>query len=303
MSRWLRRLLIFAFIYFFFSALIAIFVVEGAFNPIRRPITAEDQSQMQQIARLLDANLQNVALVASDGTRLMAWDIEPQHGNGNAVILLHGLGDNRFGMRKYAALFIEQGYSVLIPDARGHGDSGGRVTYGLLERNDIRQWFEWVAANHPHCIFGFGESMGAAELLQSVETEPHFCAVVAESPFATFREISYARVGQFFNVGPWLGRIPLRPMVEFAFIYARLKYNIDVSKISPQAAVSISRVPVFLIHGMMDRNIPLRHSRLIRAHNLSVVLWEVPNTDHCGTYSNYPQQFETRVLSWLGHYS
>jgi hypothetical protein len=34
---------------------------------------------------------------------------------------------------------------------------------------------------HSKCIFGIGESMGAAVLLQSVEKERRFCAVVAES--------------------------------------------------------------------------------------------------------------------------
>jgi hypothetical protein len=68
---------------------------------------------------------------------------------------------------------------------------------------------------HPKCIFGMGESMGAAIVLQSVKTTP-FCAVVAESSFASFRQIAYVRVGQFFQSGTWLGRIALRPAMELA---------------------------------------------------------------------------------------
>ena len=48
--------------------------------------------------------------------------------------------------------------------------------------------------------------MGAAQLLQSLDTHPHFCAVAAESPFANFREIAYDRMGQPFHLGPWVGR-------------------------------------------------------------------------------------------------
>ena len=85
--------------------------------------------------------------------------------------------------------------------------------------------------------------MGAAQLLQSLETEPGFCAVVAESSFSSFREIAYDRVGQFFQTGPWLGRSILRPVVEAAFLYSQWKYGIRASQISPEDAVAKSQVP------------------------------------------------------------
>jgi hypothetical protein len=69
--------------------------------------------------------------------------------------------------------------------------------------------------------------MGAAQLLQSLPSEPRFSAVAVESPFSSFREIAYDRVGQFFHTGPWLGRTVLRSIVEAAFGYARLKYQLD----------------------------------------------------------------------------
>ena len=205
--------------------------------------------------------------------------IHPRHGRNDAVILLHGLADNRLGMIGYARLLLAHGFTVLMPDARAHGDSDGDLaTYGLLERNDIHQWFDFLAKRfQPHCIFGFGESMGAAMLLQSLSVESRFCAVVAESSFSTFPEIAYDRMGQSFHLGPWFGRTALRPVVESAFLRVRWKYGLDMRKISPRDSVATSRVPVLLIHGQIDGNIPLRHSRLIHARNPNTVLWQVPN--------------------------
>src|SRR5690242_9331386 len=127
---------------------------------------------------------------------LKGWRVRPHTGNGNIVILLHGLSDNRLGMVGYAEILLDHGFSVLMPDARAHGASGGQLaTYGLLESEDIRRWVDWSQqSEHPICTFGFGESMGAAQLLQSLQAEPHFCAVAAESAFSTFREIAYDRV-------------------------------------------------------------------------------------------------------------
>jgi uncharacterized protein len=279
----------------------AIFLAHGTLHAYHRPLPPTAESNMIQIATGLHSLLAEVQISAFDDILLRAWFIQPQQGNGEAVILLHGLGDNRLGMQGYEELLLGHGYSVLMPDARAHGLSGGVYpTYGLLERDDIRRWFEWIEREHyPGCIFGFGESMGAAQLLQALDAEPNFCAVAAESSFSTFREIAYDRMGQQFHTGPWLGRTVLRPVVEIALAYTRWKYHLDLASISPENAVVHTRVPILLIHGQVDSNIPVRHSRRIKLANPQVVLWEVPGADHCGAISVAPAEFEQRTLSWF----
>jgi pimeloyl-ACP methyl ester carboxylesterase len=301
LSRKSRHLLLFLTLYLAFSAIAGIVVADGTLHPARRPITAEEENTARTIAHQLNSDLADVSITTPEAITLRAWIIHPLSGNGDAVILLHGLADNRVGMTGYAQLLLANGFTVLLPDARAHGASGGQLaTYGLLERNDIHQWFDFLAAqDHPRCIFGFGESMGAAELLQSLSVEPRFCAVAAESSFSSFREIAYDRMGQPFHLGPWFGRTIFRPLVELAFFYTRWKYGLDMQQVSPEDSVAATRVPVFLIHGQIDSNIPLRHSRRIQARNRNVVLWEVPNADHCGAISIAPQEFNQRLLTWF----
>ena len=60
-------------------------------------------------------------------------------------MVLHGIGDSRQGSAGFAPLFLDQGYSVLLPDSRGHGASGGElVTYGLWEKYDVLDWARWL---------------------------------------------------------------------------------------------------------------------------------------------------------------
>jgi len=142
--------------------------------------------------------------------------------------------------------------------------------------------------------------MGAAILLQALRTEPRFCAAVAESPFADFREIGFVRVGQFFRIGPWLGRIILRPAIEMAFLYGKLRYGVNLADASPERAVENVRIPILLVHGLDDHNIPPSHSREIQAHNPSdITLWEVPRAGHCGAIAVAPEEFGRRVLQWF----
>jgi pimeloyl-ACP methyl ester carboxylesterase len=173
-----------------------IFLAELAVHPARRALASADERRARKIANSFDADLENVDIAAKDGVALSAWSLLPQRGNGSSIILLHGLSDNRMGMIGYAELLLSHGYGVLMPDSRAHGQSGGTVaTYGLLETDDIEQWVVWVhTRQHPSCVYGFGESMGAAQLLQTLELHPGLCAVAAESPFSNFREIAYDRV-------------------------------------------------------------------------------------------------------------
>jgi len=283
------------------SAIAGVFLAEATLHLARHLWTSRDEIQAHEMARRHDSDLTDINIPARDGVAMRAWSIRPRTSNGNVVILLHGLGDNRFGMTGYAELLLSRGFSVLMPDARAHGTSGGDLaTFGLQESEDIHRWLDWLQHNEqPDCIFGLGESMGAALLLQSLHSESRFCAVAAESSFASFREIAYDRVGQFFGTGPWLGRTVLRPIVEFAFIYASWKYKLDFEQASPENAVATTRVPVFLIHGQSDRNIPVRHARLIAARNPSVPLWEVPNTDHCGAIGTNRDEFVEKLIGWF----
>jgi uncharacterized protein len=305
-ARLSRYLVLVLSLYLIFCSVAGMFLADGTLHPARRPLTQqEDQDTMRQLALGLNAKLEDVSVTARDGITLRAWAIHPHHDNGDAVILLHGLADNRLGMTGYAQLMLAHGYGVLLPDARAHGASGGDLaTYGLRERHDILDWFNWLSStSHPHCIHGFGESMGAAQLLQSLAVGASFCSVAAESSFASFREIAYDRMGQPFKLGPWLGKTLLRPVVEAAFLRARWKYELNMQTVSPQDAVAASSIPVLLIHGQSDGNIPIRHSRFIHAHNPNTALWEVPNADHCGAITAAPQEFERRVFAWFAVHS
>jgi alpha-beta hydrolase superfamily lysophospholipase len=284
---------------------LGILATEWALHPGRRALGPALQSSARSIAAANHAVLESVSIPAQDGVTLRAWSIHPTSGNHDLVILLHGHTDNRAGMLGVADLLLRHGYAVLLPDARAHGVSGGELaTYGALEADDIRRWFE---AEHKtrssHCIYGLGESMGAAQLLNSLQAEPGFCAVIAESSFASFREASYDRLGEKLYASSWVGRTLLRPAVEAGLLYARWKYGVDLEQASPEKSVAASHVPVLLIHGLRDRNLPSRHSERILALSAGRIpalsLWEPAEAGHCGAWPAEPREYEHRVLDWL----
>jgi len=258
----------------------------------------------EQSAQGSAGQLQNVSIQAQDGTHLEAWFVQPAASNGRAVLLLHGLGDSRAGMEPYMGIFLQSGYSVLMPDSRGNGASSGLTTYGLRESGDVHAWVDWLIANkNPTCVFALGESMGAAILLQSLQVEHRFCAVVAESPFADFREAAYDRVSEQFSAGPWLGKTLLRPAIEGAFLEGRIVHRLDLRSASPRNAITGVTTPILLIHGASDTHLRLWHSQILHQTNPRTELWVVPGVEHTLVFRTHPREFTERVRAFFAAHS
>jgi uncharacterized protein len=250
------------------------------------------------IARQTGATWDDVHVTARDGTNLDAWFFSPREAKGSVVILLHGVADTRLGVLGHAAFLLGNGFSVLTPDSRGHGASGGElITYGIREASDVHSWADWLF-RHPETkrLYGLGESLGAAVLLQSLPKEPRFRAVVAESPFATFEGISYDRMAH-------IARMPkpaFWPAVHFGFFYARVRYGLDMWQASPADAIRATTVPILLIHGTADTNIPVRHSQELHALNPTATsLWEIQGAEHVAGLWTNPELYPTTVVGWF----
>jgi hypothetical protein len=303
MRRWRRICLGWAVGYVLFSVAGGITLAELQLHPWRRPLAQAHQAA-EVVRTRYGAELENVEITAADGTSLTGWYVHPQNPNGRDVLLLHGVQDNREGVAGFAPEFLDHGYGVLLPDSRAHGESGGTLaTYGLRESDDIRLWVDWLySQRRSKCVYGFGESMGAALVLDSLGSPQgaRFCAVVAESPFSSFRSVAYERAALYVAAPSWVGRTLLRLPVEIGMDYAKWRYGLDFDADSPADAVGHAATPILLIHGTADINILPHHSELIAARYPShVVLWEVPGAYHCGASSVEPEMFWTKVLAWF----
>jgi uncharacterized protein len=303
--RSLRYLLIPGLGFALVCAISAIFLAEGALHPARLSLVYRDQIR-ERIANQYRTELKEVSITAQDGAVLRAWYVEPPNANGSTVILLHGVGDTRQGVAGFAHFMLDAGYSVLLPDSRAHGESGGDlVTYGVKESHDVHDWVSWLIAQHTTgCVYGFGESMGAAIMLQALAKDDRLCAAVVESPFASFEEIAAERVMQISRINNSVVRYIAPLPVEVAEFYTQIRYGIDLDEASPSTALAKTHVPVLLIHGTADANIPPHHSQtLMRTANAPTQLWLVPDAGHCGAWAVEPVNFPRRVLDFFARHS
>jgi fermentation-respiration switch protein FrsA (DUF1100 family) len=193
-------------------------------------------------------------------------------------------------------MLLNQGYSVLLPDNRAHGESGGEfVTYGLLERYDVIAWANWMKRAGYRKLYALGESLGGAVLIESAAIQPIFSAIVAESPYADFRQVSEYHVAASGRVPPFVARL----IVAGTLTYAAWVYRLDLRRVSPVESIARASTPILLIHGLDDTRTPPYNSvRLARA-NARNGLWLVPKAGHTEASLAAPEEFRRRVLNWF----
>jgi alpha-beta hydrolase superfamily lysophospholipase len=270
-------------------------------HPLRRALTPDVVREADAAFAHASAHRKDFSITAADGVILRGWKVVPDHAaNGGWVLVFHGVADNRAGVTGQAELLLRAGYSVVMMDARAHGESGGAMaTYGWLERNDTRAIVDALeASEHPAHLFALGESMGAGIALQSAASDPRIEAVVAEAPFASLREASYDYAG--LQESPLLGKTVFAPGAWIMLYRGGKLAGFSASGVSPEKAVAERAFPVLLICDSADTTLPCRHAeRIYAAARGPKVLWVVPGAFHTAALGFAPEEFRRRVLDFF----
>ena len=216
-----------------------------------------------------------------------------------AVVLLHGLNEDRRALVDRALSFADVGYAVLLLDLPAHGESPGeRVGYGGPERHAAAAAVGYVKRSRPHTRVGVVAISlgGAAAALAGLALNAD--ALVLESVYPTFE----AAVGN--RVRRVLG--PLAPPVVAALVaQARPRIGVPADSLRPLDALRRVRTPVFVMGGADDPYTPPAETRaLFRAAPGPKELWIVPDVGHGDLYDAAPDAYRRRVLGfferWLG---
>lgn len=97
-----------------------------------------------------------------DGLKLHAYSIINETPTNNWVVIAHGYGGSGATMNATAKRFYETGFNILLPDARGHGESeGDYIGMGWPDRLDVVDWLNRLVGQYGNIeIVLYGVSMG-----------------------------------------------------------------------------------------------------------------------------------------------
>lgn len=204
--------------------------------------------------------------IDSQGCKLRGFILKPQKaGRLPAVIVSHGFASCTRDTKKYAQVFVEEGYAAVCFDfcMSGSGKSSGSSLgmsvltekVDLLCVLDYVKTLDFVDANH--IILAGCSQGGFVSALAAVEREREVERLILYYPALCIPDD--ARRGQMINAKFDPDHVP----DQFRALFVKLssKYALDVMDMDPFQEICGFQKPVLIIHGVKDKLVDIRYSR------------------------------------------
>jgi uncharacterized protein len=238
----------------------------------------------------------NVEFPSASGSMIHGWLALGRPGAG-AVLLLHGMGENRTAMLSRARFLHREGFTVLAPDFQAHGESPGRhITFGELESLDASAALAFLRANAPGERIGIiGISMGgAASLVGPAPLDAD--ALVLESVYPSFQKAVADRLHVWLGPLGFLGSAVTPALIRLV----APRIGVDPKMLRPIDAIAKVEEPVFVIAGTADQYTRIGETvDLFERATAPKELWEVPGAAHEDLHDYAPAEYERRVGEFL----
>ncbi len=245
-------------------------------------------------------NRQAWSLTSEDNLNLQALFYQ-NNASEKTVIIAHGYMGSKEDMADYAQMFYQLGYNVLVPDARGHGESqGDYVGFGWDERKDMQQWIAEVLTQlgSTQEIVLFGVSMGGATVMMtSGEDLPdNVVAIIEDCGYASVREELSYQLKQLFN-------LPAFPIIPVTNLVTKVRAGYFFSQADATKQLAKNTRPILFIHGTEDSFVPLSMlAQVYSATSAPKEKYEVAGAEHAASFSVDPEMYQTRITAFLNQY-
>lgn len=190
------------------------------------------------------------------------------------VVLAHGWQSHAGDMLGWAAPIVQAGYHVIVYDTLGHGESDPSEYTSIRHfLEDLRAVIAFVQRNVDATgVVVMGHSMGGAAALLAAMDMPGVRGVIAAAAPTDPLEITREWIDARGLPGPLLVSL-MRP---FWAPIVKASYP-DVQPIRKIGGI---KVPILLIHGTADRQVPVHHARRLAEANPAAQIEVLEGADH-----------------------
>lgn len=194
----------------------------------------------------LGGRIEDVVFRSRDGHAVRGWYVPSR--TGAAVVLCHGSESDRTGVLDEARALANAGLGVLLYDAPGTGETGGRPGFGAPERAALLGALDLLAARSdvdPARVGAYGFSLGGYTVAQVAAVDARVRAVVLAGTPADIAEntrAAFARGGR---------------LAVFGALLAQRVAGIDTRTGQPlEVVAAIAPRPLLLVTGGRDAVVP-----------------------------------------------
>lgn len=226
---------------------------------------------------------EDVWITSFDGLKLHGTLIR----NGDSKKLLiqaHGFRSSAKGsFAGSLRYFLGQGFNVLLVDHRSHGQSEGKyITYGVLERVDLRDWVYYMLEQlgEDIDIVLDGISMGATAVMMAsaLDLPENVRGLIADCGFTSPYDIFVEVLEHSFHAKPF-------PILPICGIVAEMKANFGFKDATTLDAMAENEIPILFVHGEEDDFVPIEMSEAnFAACKGEKYFFRVPGAKHGCSY-------------------
>lgn len=241
------------------------------------------------------------SLESHDGLNLKAYFIPATAETNKYVLLVHGYKAGPLSMAPYVQHYHQQGWNVLLPHHRAHGESEGRyIGMGWLEHFDMLGWLSILIEKSPDAeIVMHGVSMGAATTMistGSAQLPANVKVAIADCGYSTVTKEFTHQLQDLFGLPPF-------PLIPVTSLVTKIKAKYSFSQVDCAAAVAQSKTPTLFIHGDADSFVPFEMlEEVYQAAACAKDKLVVAGAGHADSRETEPEVYWEKVDSFIAQF-
>ncbi|WP_162463208.1 alpha/beta hydrolase [Paenibacillus psychroresistens] len=238
------------------AALIWILGVKSQSPPINKAIHALPSMPYEDITFI------------SEGLTIKGWFIPAKEATtptSPLVIIVHGWGSNRTRVLRYVEPLYGEGYSLMLFDARAHGESDPYPTpSGIMFRDDVVAALDYAQTRSeidPNRIAIFAYSLGAFGSTLAMGQDQRIKVIVTDSMPSRMETMITSELRRH--------KLPIFPLAYFIprIWYYRLGITAKAAKkLDIVSTIKRTKTPMLLIHSRLDDYISSADLDYVIAH-------------------------------------
>lgn len=212
------------------------------------------------------------------------------------VIMVHGLGGNRYTNYPNAEMFLQRGYNVLSYDQRSSNENTAKyTTFGYWERYDLIDYIEYIKEQAPNQIIGvWGTSFGGATAglaMENKAVEESIDFLILDCPVSSMKWMVEEEMRKM-DIG-----LPISYMTFCGNVMNRIKLGFSYEDADVSKAIAQIEIPVLVINSKVDTVTPQFMGQDIydAIQGEKKRIWTVEDSEHTEMWLEHNQEYKDRV--------
>lgn len=213
------------------------------------------------------------------------------------VILVHGLGGNRYSNYPVAEMFLKKGYNVITYDQRSSNENTAQyTTFGYWEKYDLIDYINYVSEQAPQQKAGvWATSFGGATAglaMENKDAERKIDFLILDCPVSSMKWMVEEEMRKM-DIG-----LPISYMTFCGNFINKIKLDFSYEDVNVCNAIKDIEIPILIINSKADTVTPQFMGQDIYdsiSEENHKTIWTVDDSEHTEMWLDHNEEYKENV--------